>query len=49
MREFLKEYWQFIRTQKKWWLLPIIVVLLLITVLIVFAGSSISAFVYTLF
>jgi hypothetical protein len=49
MIDFLKEFWQFIKTQKKWWLLPIIVVLLLVAVLVVFAGSTISSFIYTLF
>ena len=49
MIDFLKEFWQFIKTKKKWWLMPIIVVLLLIAVIVVFAGSAISSFIYTLF
>ena len=49
MFDFLKEFWQFIKTEKKWWLLPVIVILLLIGVIIVFAGSTISNFIYTLF
>lgn len=49
MIEFLKEFWHFIRTQRKWWLVPVIVILLLLGVLIIFAGSTISNFVYTLF
>lgn len=49
MKEFLKEFWEYIRTQKKWWLLPTIIILVLIAVLIVFAGPGISSFIYTLF
>jgi competence protein ComGC len=49
MKEFLLEYWRFLRTQKKWWLMPIILILVLISVILIVAGSSISAFVYTLF
>lgn len=49
MLEFLKEFWVFIKTQKKWWLLPVVIVLLLVTILIVFAGTTLSHFIYTLF
>ncbi len=46
----LAEFWQFLRTRKKYWLAPIIVVLLLLSALIVFAsGSALAPFIYSLF
>jgi len=47
--EFLKDLWGFLRQRKKFWLLPLIVILLGFGLLIVFAGSAIAPFVYTLF
>ena len=46
----LKEFFLFIKQEKKWWLVPLIAVLLLIGALIVFAGSSpLAPFIYPLF
>ena len=48
--EFIKEFWDFLSTRKKFWLLPIIIVLLLLGALIVFtSGSAIAPFIYTIF
>jgi hypothetical protein len=48
--DFLKDFWGFLKTRKKYWLLPIIVTLLLFGVLIVLtSGSAIAPFIYTLF
>jgi hypothetical protein len=48
--EFLKEFWGFIKTRKKFWLLPVIIVLLLLGLIIVFSsGSAIAPFIYTIF
>ena len=48
--EFVKDFWGFLKTRKKFWLLPIIVTLLLFGVLIVLtSGSAIAPFIYTLF
>ena len=45
-----KEFWLFLKKEKKWWLVPMIVMLLLLGALIVFAeGSAIGPFLYTLF
>jgi len=50
MIDFLKEFWLFLRTRKKYWLVPIIVVLLLLGALLLLAqGSAIAPFIYTLF
>lgn len=48
--EFLRDFWGFLRTRKKFWLLPIIVVLLAFGGLIVLtSGTAIAPFIYTLF
>lgn len=47
---FLKEFWAFLRSRKKFWLLPILVTMLILGALLVLAqGSAIAPFIYTLF
>ena len=49
-QSLLREFFLFIREEKKWWLIPLIAVLLLVGALIVFAGSSpLAPFLYPLF
>ena len=48
-RGFFREYWDFLRHNKKWWLIPIIVALLLVGVLVVLGGTAAAPFIYTLF
>lgn len=44
------EFWDFLKTRKKFWLGPIIIILLLLGALIIFTeGSALAPFVYTLF
>jgi hypothetical protein len=45
----LREYWQFLREEKKWWLAPILVALLLTGGLIVVGGTAVGPFIYALF
>jgi len=46
----LKEFWDFLKMNKKWWLAPIIILMLLLGLLIFFAQSSaVAPFIYTLF
>ena len=45
----VREFWDFLRHNKKWWLAPIIVILLLFGLLIVLAGTGAAPFIYTLF
>ena len=46
----LSEFWDFLKTRKKWWLGPIVFILLLMSLLIVLTeGSAVAPFVYTLF
>ena len=46
----IREFWNFLKQEKKFWLAPIVIVLLLLGALIVFTQSSaIAPFIYTLF
>ena len=46
----LREFWQFLKHEKKYWLAPIVVVFVLFGLLIVFSQSSaVAPFIYTLF
>ena len=46
----LAEFWDFLKTRKKWWLGPIVFIMLLMSLLIVFTeGSAVAPFIYTLF
>lgn len=48
--EVLREFWTFLKEEKKYWLAPIVFVLLLFGLLLVFAQSSaVAPFIYTLF
>jgi hypothetical protein len=48
-RGFFGDFWDFIKTNKKWWMLPIIVLLLGFAVLILLSSTGIAPFIYTLF
>ena len=45
----LREFFDFLRYNKKWWLTPIILVLLLAGLLVIFGSSVAAPFIYTLF
>jgi len=45
-----KEFWLFIKHEKKWWLVPLIMVLLIVGALVLVASSSpLAPFLYPLF
>ncbi len=49
-QSLLREFYLFIKHEKKWWLIPLILVLLLVSALVIFAGSSpLAPFLYPLF
>jgi len=49
-QSLFKEFFLFIKHEKKWWLIPLIAVLLLVGGVIIFAGSSpLAPFLYPLF
>ena len=43
------EFWEFLRTNKKWWLTPIIIALLLVGGLLILGSTAAAPFIYTLF
>ena len=45
----LREFWDFLRYNKKWWLLPIVICLVLVGVLVLLGGTAAAPFIYTLF
>ncbi|MCC7418341.1 MAG: hypothetical protein IT176_14490 [Acidobacteria bacterium] len=48
--QVLREFWTFLRQEKKYWLAPIVIVLVMLGVLLVFAQSSaVAPFIYSLF
>lgn len=50
MLSFLREFWMFVRSRRKYWLVPVLVMLLLLGGLLVLVeGSAVAPFIYTLF
>jgi len=48
--DFLAEFWRFLRVRKKFWLLPILIIMAMFGGLVVmFHGSAVAPFIYTLF
>lgn len=48
--DVLREFWEFLKQEKKYWLAPIVLVLVLFGLLLAFAQSSaVAPFIYTLF
>lgn len=45
----VREFWYFLKHNKKWWLLPIVLVLLGLGVLVLLSSSAAAPFIYTLF
>jgi hypothetical protein len=48
----VREFWEFLRDNKKWWITPILVVLLLVSALALLSmmgGGAAAPFIYTLF
>lgn len=46
---FFAEFWDFLKSSKKWWMLPILLVFLILGILIVLAQTAAAPFIYTLF
>ncbi|MDD5560802.1 MAG: DUF5989 family protein [Candidatus Omnitrophica bacterium] len=46
----LKEFWDFLKAEKKWWLAPIIIIFLLLgTLMVLTQSTAVAPFIYTLF
>ena len=49
-QSLVREFFLFIKHEKKWWLVPLILVLLIVGALVIFASSSpLAPFLYPLF
>jgi hypothetical protein len=46
---FFADFWDFLKTSKKWWLLPLLVIFLALGVILVLAHTAAAPFIYTLF
>ena len=44
----VREFWDFLRYNKKWWLTPILLVLVLIAGLVLLSGTGAAPLIYTL-
>ena len=48
--QVLREFWEFVKHERKYWLAPMLLIFLLMGLLVIFAGSSaVAPFIYTLF
>ena len=45
----LREFWDFLRCNKKWWLVPILITLLVLGAFVLLTGTAFAPFIYTLF
>ena len=45
----IREFWDFLRNNKKWWLAPIVIIMLLFGALMLLSGTAAAPFIYTLF
>jgi hypothetical protein len=45
----IKEFFLFLRYNKKYWMIPIVITLLALAVLILLGGTAVAPFIYTLF
>ena len=46
---FFADFWDFLRTSKKWWMLPLLVVFLLMGIILILGKTAAAPFIYTLF
>jgi hypothetical protein len=49
MLSLLREYWQFLKQEKKRWMFALVLVLLLVGLLVTATSSALAPFIYTLF
>ena len=43
------DFWDYLKTRKKWWLTPIVVILVGVGILVLLGGTGAAPFIYTLF
>ncbi len=44
-----REFWEFLRDNRKWWLAPLMIVLLIVSALLLLTQSAAAPFIYVLF
>lgn len=49
MISLLKEYWEFLKTERKRWMVVIFVLLLIVGAFVTFTSSAVAPFIYALF
>jgi hypothetical protein len=45
----VREFWDFLKHNKKWWLVPLLLIILVQAVLFLLSGSAAAPFIYPLF
>ena len=45
----IREFWDFLKHNKKWWLAPILLVILLVGLAVVLSSTGAGPFIYALF
>ncbi len=45
----VRDFWSFLKHNKKFWLLPVILVMLFLGALVMLSGTGAAPFIYTLF
>ena len=45
----LKEFYLFLKYNKKYWMIPIVITLLALAVVVLLGGTAVAPFIYTLF
>ncbi len=46
---FFSDFWDFLKTSRKWWMLPLLALFLILGVIMVLAKTAVAPFIYTLF
>ncbi|MCD4822973.1 MAG: DUF5989 family protein [Phycisphaerae bacterium] len=44
-----REFWDFLKHNKKWWLTPILLIMLVLGLLVFLGGTGAAPFIYALF
>ncbi|MFZ5832242.1 MAG: DUF5989 family protein [Planctomycetota bacterium] len=45
----LREFWEFLRHNKKWWMAPLLLALLVLGAMVLLSQSAVAPFIYPLF
>ncbi len=46
---FFRDFWFFLKENKKWWLIPLMIILLALGAVLLLSGTVAAPFIYTLF